>query len=60
REIPEGANRTQCYVAVGQQISVLHSVDLDGRAKACALAGKEGAGECRVGAALDNTVKGQP
>ncbi|MES2304798.1 MAG: hypothetical protein V4558_04795 [Gemmatimonadota bacterium] len=57
REIPEGANRTQCYVAVGQQISVLHSVDLDGRAKACALAGKEGESECRVGAALDNTVK---
>lgn len=59
KEIPAGANRTQCYAAVGQQISVLHSVDLDGRAKACALAGKDGEGECRVGAALDKVVKAQ-
>ncbi len=60
QQIPAGANRTQCYVAVGQQISVLHSVDLAARAKACALAGKEGEAECRVGAALDNTVRPTP
>lgn len=60
REIPIGANRTQCYVAVGQQIAVLHSVDLPARGKACALAGREGEGECRVGAALDDVVKSVP
>lgn len=57
KEIPAGGNRTQCYVAVGQQISVLHSVDLKARAEACKLAGRDGEGECRVGAALDDTVK---
>ncbi|MEP6590672.1 MAG: hypothetical protein ABJC19_05775 [Gemmatimonadota bacterium] len=57
RVIPMGANRTQCYVAVGQQISVLHSVNLGARATACAEAGREGEGECRVGANLDDTVK---
>jgi len=57
KEIPAGGNRTQCYVAVGQQISVLHSVDLAARASDCALAGSEGEAECRVGAALDETVK---
>jgi hypothetical protein len=60
QKIPPGGNRTQCYLAVGQQISILHSVDLAARAKDCALAGAEGEAECRVGAALDNTVKSQP
>lgn len=60
KEIPAGGNRTQCYVAVGQQISVLHSVDLAARAKDCELAGVDGEGECRVGAALDATVKPRP
>lgn len=57
QKIPPGGNRTQCYLAVGQQISILHSVDLAARAKDCLLAGAEGEGECRVGAALDNVVR---
>lgn len=57
KKVPAGANRSQCFFAVGQQIAVLHSVDFPARAKDCRLAAPEGEGECRVGAVLEDVVK---
>jgi len=51
REVPEGIDRTACWRAVGEQLSVLHTTDTLPRATACATTA---AGEipCRLGAGL--------
>jgi hypothetical protein len=51
KAVPAGANRTHCYIAVGQQISVLWPSDVTKKTAACAKAG-EGDKECRMGAGL--------
>lgn len=51
KAVPAGANRSQCYTAVGEEISVLHSADADARKRECAKAG-DGEAECRRGAGL--------
>ena len=52
KEVPPGANRMQCYSAVGEELSVLFSVDTASRAKACNNAPIENVGDCRRGAGL--------
>ena len=49
--VPLGVNRMQCFTAVGEEISVLHSADAEARSKDCAKAG-DGVAECRRGAGL--------
>ena len=51
KAVPLGPNRMQCYTAVGEEISVLHSADAEARSKDCAKAG-DGVAECRRGAGL--------
>jgi hypothetical protein len=53
--VPPGANRSQCYTAVGEEISVLHSGDANARAADCRKAGAQGESDCRRGAALPAT-----
>lgn len=50
--VPAGANRMQCFGAVGEELSVLYSTDLAARARACAKAGPDGETDCRRGAEL--------
>jgi hypothetical protein len=50
--VPTGANRMQCFGAVGEELSVLYSTDLPARERACAMAGSDGETDCRRGAAL--------
>jgi len=51
RAVPPGKDKRQCYVAVGEQIAVLHG-DAPNREKACARTPREGREECRYGAGL--------
>ena len=52
REVPSGKDQRQCYVAVGEQIAVLHA-EPEGREKACARTPEGGPREeCRYGAGL--------
>jgi hypothetical protein len=51
RVIPPGKDKRQCYVAVGEQIAVLHR-DPPDRDKACSKTPREGLEECRYGAGL--------
>lgn len=48
---PAGDDKRQCWVAVGEQISVLHA-DVAPREEACAKAPEEGREDCRYGAGL--------
>jgi hypothetical protein len=50
--VPAGRNRRQCWVAVGEQIRVLHAADTGAQALACASAPAEGREACRYGAGL--------
>ena len=50
--VPAGRNRRQCWVAVGEQIRVLHATDAGAQALACAGAPPEGREACRYGARL--------
>lgn len=50
--VPEGRNRRQCWVAVGEQLRVLHATDESSRALGCARAPAEGREACRFGAGL--------
>lgn len=52
RVLPMGANRKQCFVAVGEQISVLHPTEIAVREGICATAGEIGEAPCRRGAGL--------
>jgi hypothetical protein len=52
RQVPAGRNRRQCWVAVGEQIVVLHVADRAARERACARAGGDGTEDCRYGASL--------
>ncbi|MGH7582571.1 MAG: hypothetical protein ACREL5_05045, partial [Gemmatimonadales bacterium] len=52
KEVPPGANRMQCYSAVGEEISVLFSADTAARSKACETAPAENEVDCRRGAGL--------
>ncbi|MDH5315600.1 MAG: hypothetical protein OEW44_03910 [Gemmatimonadota bacterium] len=52
RQVPAGRNRRQCWVAVGEQIRVLHAADRGAQAQACAGAPMEGREACRYGAGL--------
>jgi hypothetical protein len=51
-QVPTGPNRTECYVAIGEEISVLYVNDPEARAAACQPAGAEGEADCRRGAGL--------
>jgi hypothetical protein len=50
--VPAGPNRTLCFGAVGEELSVLYATDVAARARACAKAGRDGETECRRGAEL--------
>jgi hypothetical protein len=52
RLLPEGRNRRQCFVAVGEQVWVLHIADLAARDRECAKAAPDGDVDCRYGAGL--------
>ncbi len=52
RDVPPGKNREECFVAVGEQISVLHPIDVAKREALCAGAGLMGEAPCRRGSAL--------
>jgi hypothetical protein len=54
REIPPGRDKRQCYVAVGEQISVMHAEPAR-RVEVCAKVHPEGRLECRFGAGLLST-----
>ena len=51
QEVPAGREKRQCYVAVGEQIAVLHARPPE-REKACTRAPLEGRQECLYGAGL--------
>lgn len=51
REVPEGKDRDRCWNAVGEQLSVLYTRDLDRREAVCSSTG-EGEARCRQGAGL--------
>jgi hypothetical protein len=50
--VPAGNNKRQCYVAVGEQILILHISDPAARQRACRKARPEGKAECLYGAGL--------
>ncbi len=52
QDVPSGANRKQCFFAVGEQISVLHPTEIPVREKLCATAGLVGEEPCRQGAGV--------
>ncbi|MBK7595462.1 MAG: hypothetical protein IPJ11_09505 [Gemmatimonadetes bacterium] len=52
KDVPPGKNRTQCFVAVGEQIVVLFPTDVPKREALCSEAGLDGVADCRRGAAL--------
>ncbi len=52
KDVPPGKNRSQCFVAVGEQISVLHPTDIPTRESLCSAAGLDGVADCRRGASL--------
>jgi len=52
RQVPKGRNRRQCFVAVGEEISVLHSNNPQERARYCAMAPSEDVEDCNYGAGL--------
>lgn len=52
KDVPPGKNRSQCFVAVGEQISVLHPTDIPTRESLCSEAGLDGVADCRRGASL--------
>jgi len=52
RQVPPGKNQRQCYVALGEEISVLHWSDRPARDRACAMAPVDGIEACRYGAGL--------
>jgi hypothetical protein len=52
KEVPPGLNRGPCFVAVGEEIAVLHSNDPAARKQACAKAPADGEAECRRGAGV--------
>lgn len=52
KEVPPGLNRGPCFAAVGEEIAVLHSNDMEARKLACARAAADGEAECRRGAGL--------
>ena len=52
QQVPAGRNRRQCWVAVGEQIRVLHAADTGAQELACAGAPAEGRAACRYGAGL--------
>ncbi|HRX17753.1 MAG: hypothetical protein AB7N73_13135 [Gemmatimonadales bacterium] len=51
RDVPEGVDRDACWNAVGEQLSVLYTTDLDRRSAVCETTG-EGEARCRQGAGL--------
>jgi hypothetical protein len=51
REVPAGQDRERCWNAVGEQLSVLYTRDLERREASCASTG-EGEPMCRQGAGL--------
>lgn len=51
REIPTAVDRDACWNAIGEQLSVLYTTDLERREAACATTG-EGEARCRQGAGL--------
>jgi hypothetical protein len=55
REVPAGHDRERCWNAVGEQLSVLFTTDVDRRAVVCATTG-EGERMCRQGAGLWPTI----
>lgn len=52
REVPAGRNRRQCYVAVGEHLTVLNWNDRSARERACVKMPADGVEECRYGAGL--------
>jgi hypothetical protein len=50
--VSAGANRTPCFGAVGEELSVLYSTDPAARERMCARAGNDGERVCRRGAEL--------
>ncbi len=53
RQVPAGTSRRQCWVAIGEQIWVLHAADPAARGRACEAAGPPDAvTDCRYGAGL--------
>jgi hypothetical protein len=53
RQVPAGRNRRQCFVAVGEQLVILHPADLDARRRGCALsATPRDEADCQYGANL--------
>jgi hypothetical protein len=51
-EVPKGFNRPPCFAAVGEEIAVLRSTDMEARKRDCAKAAPDGIAECRRGAEL--------
>jgi len=51
KEVPEGQDRQRCWRAVGEQLTVLHTTDIDAREAVCNTVG-EGEAMCRQGAGL--------
>lgn len=52
REVPEGRDRRQCWVAVGEELLVLYTDDRETRNRFCGTIGTPGDEDCRYGAAL--------
>lgn len=55
REVPAGQDRDRCWIAVGEQLSVLYTLDVARRDTVCAGTG-EGEAMCRRGAGLGPKV----
>ncbi len=51
REVPEGVDRDRCWNAVGEELSVLYTTNLNARDSVCATTGS-GEARCRQGAGL--------
>ncbi len=52
RDVASGANRTACFVAVGEQALVLNPTDVAARERVCGTAGAEDEADCRRGAGI--------
>ena len=52
RQVPTGPNRAPCFVAVGEEIAVLHSGDMAARKTACEQGPADGVADCRRGAGV--------
>ena len=52
RAVPEGRNRRQCWVAIGEELLVLYTADSAARERVCGTAPEKGREDCRYGAGL--------